>query len=50
MLEKTQLKIDGMPDFALTKGFSAETSGGLLVMIDKAKAADFMEAAKDEFG
>lgn len=39
-----------MPDFGLTKGFSAETSGGLLVMIDKEKASDFMGAAMDEFG
>lgn len=34
--------VEGMPDFKVTQGYSAETSGGILTMMDKAKARDFV--------
>ena len=45
ILNKMELHIEGMHDFKVDQGFSAETSGGLLVMLDKEKAQDFMQAA-----
>lgn len=39
-----------MHDFSVKGGLSAETSGGLLIMIDKDRASDFQKAAKDQFG
>lgn len=37
-------------DFQLTKGFSAETSGGLLCLIKADKAADFIKELREEYG
>lgn len=34
----------------MKEGFSAETSGGLLVVISKEKAQAFVERLRDEFG
>lgn len=42
--------IDGMPDFRLMQGYSAETSGGILTMISKSKAMDFVNESKEKFG
>ena len=42
--------IEGMHDFAVKKGYSAETSGGILCMLDKDKAADFMKESLNEYG
>lgn len=42
--------IDGMPNFKVLKGFSAETSGGILTMISHTKARDFINEASDRFG
>lgn len=50
IFEKMERSVEGMPDFKVSGGYSAETSGGLLVMLEKSKAKDFMQAAKDEFG
>lgn len=50
IINKMELKIDGMPDFAVAKGWSAETSGGILCMIPKEKAKGFMQEHMDAFG
>ena len=50
ILNKMDLHIEGMHDFAVTKGFSAETSGGILCMLDKDKSADFIKESEDEYG
>lgn len=49
--------LDGMADinsevfdFKLTKGYSAETSGGLMVMIPPDKVKAFQDDLKNEFG
>ena len=44
------LHVEGMHDFAVTKGYSAETSGGILCMLDKDIAADFIKESHDEYG
>ena len=50
VIEQMGRKIEGMPDFKLMQGYSAETSGGILTMISKSKAQDFINEAKDKFG
>ena len=50
ILNKMDLHIDGMHDFAVTKGYSAETSGGILCMFEKSKAAEFMKESLNEYG
>ena len=35
-------RVEGMPDFKVTGGFSAETSGGIMAMMDASSAADFV--------
>lgn len=50
VIEKMDLKISQMHDFKVTKGFSAETSGGLLCMISKDKAADFISESRERYG
>ena len=42
--------VNGMPDFKVNQGYSAETSGGILAMLDPQKAADFMSELKEEHG
>ena len=42
ILEAMDKPVDGMHDFKVTGGYSAETSGGLLIMLDSSKAKDFM--------
>lgn len=37
-------------DFKLTKGYSAETSGGILCMIKKEKLKDFMNESLEVYG
>lgn len=39
-----------MPNFNLKEGFSAETSGGILALIDENKANDFVRESMDSFG
>jgi len=40
----------GMPDFKVTQGFSAETSGGILTMLEARKTKDFMSELEQEYG
>lgn len=45
---KNCLKLDGIArDFRLKAGLSAETSGGLLICMDKEKAKDFVKEMRD---
>jgi len=39
-----------MPDFKLREGYSAETSGGILTMLDPAKAKDFVAECEQDYG
>lgn len=50
ILNKMDLHIEGMHDFAVAKGYSAETSGGILCMLEKEKAADFMKESLNDYG
>ena len=45
--EKT---IEGMPNFKLREGYSAETSGGILTMLEPAKARDFVTEIEQTYG
>ena len=42
--------IEGMPNFKVTTGVSAETSGGILTMISRSHANDFVNEAKERYG
>lgn len=42
--------VEGMPDFKVTGGYSAETSGGILTMLPAAKAKDFVKESEEVFG
>ena len=33
--------VEGMPDFKVKEGYSAETSGGIMAMMDAGKAREF---------
>jgi selenide,water dikinase len=44
------LKITGMHDFKVSQGYSAETSGGILTMMDPSKAKDFISESKEKYG
>ena len=44
------LHIEGMPNFAVKKGYSAETSGGILCMLDKDKVSDFRKESLNDYG
>jgi hypothetical protein len=37
-------------NFRLTKGYSAETSGGILCMIESSKVKDFVNEHRERFG
>ncbi len=43
-------KVEGMPDFKVTQGYSAETSGGIMTMVDAAVASDFMSELEQKHG
>ena len=43
-------QIEGMPNFKLLEGFSAETSGGILTMVHHMLAKDFVNEAKEKYG
>ena len=43
-------KVEGMPDFKVSEGYSAETSGGILTMLEADKAKDFVAECIDEYG
>ncbi len=43
-------KVEGMPDFKVTQGYSAETSGGIMTMVDASVASDFMSELEQEHG
>ncbi len=43
-------KVTGMHDFKVTKGFSAETSGGIFTMLPPNAAREFIKASLGEFG
>ena len=42
--------VQGMPDFKVTGGYSAETSGGILAMLEPAKAHDFIAELREVYG
>jgi selenide,water dikinase len=44
------LQFENMPNFRVMEGFSAETSGGILCMVDKENTADFMAEHMERFG
>ena len=50
VIDKMDRKISNMHDFKVKKGFSAETSGGLLCMISKEKANDFITESREKYG
>lgn len=50
ILADMETPIDGMHDFKVRTGSSAETSGGLLVMLGQAEARQFIEESESEFG
>jgi len=50
VLDQMTRQIEGMPNFKVLKGFSAETSGGILTMISQSKARDFINEASDVYG
>jgi len=39
-----------MPNFKLREGYSAETSGGILTMLDPTKARDFIAEIEQTYG
>lgn len=39
-----------MHDFKVTKGYSAETSGGILTMMTPENAIEFIKASESEYG
>jgi len=39
-----------MHDFKVTKGYSAETSGGILTMMSPDNAKEFIKASEEEYG
>ena len=43
-------RVDGMPDFKVMEGYSAETSGGILTMLEPQKAKDFVSEMEQEHG
>jgi len=45
-----EAKVDGMPDFKVRQGGSAETSGGILTMLPEGQARDFIKEAEQEYG
>lgn len=49
MLE-CEKKVDGMPNFNVLGGYSAETSGGILTMQTAATAKDFLAECEDKYG
>jgi len=50
IIEGCDLKVTGMPDFKVRQGFSAETSGGILTMMDPMNAREFIKEAAGEYG
>lgn len=50
VLAGTEEEVEGMPAFGLRKGYSAETSGGILTMMKEASARDFVAALAQEHG
>ena len=50
VLEQMEQKIEGMPDFKVREGYSAETSGGIFAMVDAMKAEDFVNECEQEYG
>ena len=42
--------VSGMPDFKVAQGYSAETSGGILTMLQPEKARDFIAELEQEHG
>ena len=50
VIEHMEQKIEGMPDFKVREGYSAETSGGIFAMVDAMKAEDFVKECYQEYG
>jgi len=42
--------VTGLHDFKVTKGYSAETSGGILTMMHPQNAREFIKEAMDKYG
>jgi len=50
VFNKMHLAVDGMHDFGVMKGYSAETSGGILCIISADKADDYIKDSLETFG
>lgn len=50
IIQGCEKKVSGMHDFQVTKGYSAETSGGIFTMMAPDMAKEFIKAAEGEFG
>jgi len=42
--------VESMPDFKVSAGYSAETSGGIMAMLEASKADDFIAELEQDFG
>jgi len=42
--------VEGMPDFKVQSGYSAETSGGIMAMVEASKVNDFVAELEQEHG
>lgn len=49
-MEKINDLVKHLRDYKLPQGYSAETSGGLFIMLDKTKYKDFMKELREEYG
>ena len=45
-----EIPVDGMHDFKVRSGSSAETSGGLLAMLSPEQAQSFVEESEEQYG
>ena len=50
LIHKMREVNDGVLNFKLTEGFSAETSGGLFVMLDPTRVDGFIREHKEVYG
>jgi selenide, water dikinase len=49
VIEHMTTKVDGMFDFKVIDGYSAETSGGILAMIESSVVDDLVREAKEKY-
>lgn len=50
LIDKMREVNDGVLNFKLTQGYSAETSGGLFVMLDPTRVEGFIREHKELYG